>query len=141
MMISALPPAGAAAGCASPLSSAVTVTIALTSRPPTGRYGFWLMSTENPGRPVIACSSRAASQRRLNPRPGADAVRHVDQLDPPLGNQVSERPVAALQPEAQRPFVRLVPEDALRAARTAPWRCGDSRNPVQRGPQDLHCEL
>ncbi len=41
MMISALPPCGAlvpppAAG-ASPVSSAVTVTIALTSRPPAGR--------------------------------------------------------------------------------------------------------
>ena len=38
MMISALPPPGAGGRPGpSPVSSAVTVTIALTSRPPTGR--------------------------------------------------------------------------------------------------------
>ena len=62
MMISALPP-GAPSGAPgpgdgiSPDASAVTVTTALTSRPPTGRYGFWSMSTVKPGRLVIAISS------------------------------------------------------------------------------------
>ena len=58
MMISALPPAPSCAGrTRPPVASAVTVTTALTSRPPTGRYGFWSMSTVNPGRLVIALSS------------------------------------------------------------------------------------
>ncbi len=58
MMISALPPLRRRARRrASPVSSAVTVTTALTSRPPAGRYGFWSMSTVNPGRLVIAVSS------------------------------------------------------------------------------------
>ena len=56
MTISALPASGTAAAGPPPVASAVTVTIALTSRPPTGRYGFWSMSTVNPGRPVIVRS-------------------------------------------------------------------------------------
>jgi len=35
---------------------AVTVTTALTSRPPAGRYGLWSMSTVKPGRLVMASS-------------------------------------------------------------------------------------
>ena len=63
MMISALPASapGPPDG-ASPVASAVTVTTALTSRPPTGRYGFWSMSTVNPGRLVIALSSCGLGQ-------------------------------------------------------------------------------
>ena len=58
MMISALPPPPPpdGGGGASPLPSAVTVTIALTSFPLTGRYGLWSMSTVNPGGVVIALS-------------------------------------------------------------------------------------
>src|SRR5215472_11950697 len=54
MTISALPTAGPGS---SPVWSAVTVTIALTSRPPVGRYGLWSMSTVNPSRPVMAGQS------------------------------------------------------------------------------------
>src|SRR5215469_3766783 len=62
MMISALPPAAlppaaAGPGGGAPLTSAVRVTIALTSRPPVGRYGLWSMSTVNPSRPVMAGQS------------------------------------------------------------------------------------
>ena len=59
MMISALPSALSCAGGAPSVgsASAVTVTTALTSRPPTGRYGFWSICTVNPGRLVIAHSS------------------------------------------------------------------------------------
>src|SRR5690242_8106243 len=54
MMISALSPAGPGS---SPLWSAVTVTTALTSRPPAGRYGLWSMPTVKPGRLVMAGQS------------------------------------------------------------------------------------
>src|SRR5882672_10545508 len=112
MTISALPTSGATAAGPSPVASAVTVTIALTSRPPAGRYGFWSMSTWNPGSPVIDRSF--VSRRGLSyPGPRPDGVRHVHQLDPPLGQQVGERAVAALESEAQRPLVRLVAKDAL----------------------------
>src|SRR5262249_5005547 len=43
MMISAL--SRASTGAASPVSGEVTVTMALTSSPPTGRYSFWAIST------------------------------------------------------------------------------------------------
>src|ERR1700743_1907607 len=113
MMISALPPCGTASGLAPPVSPAVTVPTALTSRPPAGRYGFWSMSTVNPGRLVIAVSSASLlSPGGAYPGPRADAVGHVHQFDPPLGDQVGERAVAALEPEAQRALVRLVAEDA-----------------------------
>ncbi len=68
MMISALPPAAAGPPGASPVASAVTVTTALTSRPPTGRYGFWSMSTVNPGRLVIALSSCGPGARDVMSR-------------------------------------------------------------------------
>src|SRR5580692_5057290 len=114
MMISALPPSGCTSDWASPVSSAVTVTIALTSRPPAGRYGFWSMSTVNPGRLVIVVSSASpALSRRSYPGPRADAVGHVHQLNPPLWEQGSECAVATLEPEAQRALVRLVAEDPL----------------------------
>jgi hypothetical protein len=58
MMISALPPGAPGSGSAvSAETSAVTVTIALTSRPPEGRYAFWSMSTVKPGRLVMAAQS------------------------------------------------------------------------------------
>ena len=56
MMISALPapPAGAATATSAP---DVTVTTALTSRPPSGRYWFWSTSTVKP-ESVMADSPR-----------------------------------------------------------------------------------
>src|ERR1700743_2020428 len=146
MMISALPPCGTASGLASPVSSAVTVTTALTSRPPAGRYGFWSRSTVNPGRLVIAVSSASLlSSGGSYPGPRADAVGHVHQFDPPLGDQVGERAVAALEPAAPRAraLVRLEAEDAPgrggRRARPRGGRAG--RDPVEGGTQDLHREL
>src|SRR5262249_8511352 len=43
MMISAL--SRPFTGAAGPVSGEVTVTMALTSSPPTGRYSFWAIST------------------------------------------------------------------------------------------------
>src|SRR5579862_1003685 len=136
MMISALPPDGAAAGAA-PVSSAVTVTIALTSRPPDGRKGFWSISTVKPGRPVVIAALFSY------PGPGPDTVGHVHQLDPPLGDQGGERAVAALKSEAQRPLVRLAAEDPVGRGAGRPALGGRrrGRHPVERGPQDLHGEL
>ena len=57
MMISALAPAAPGSGGVSSDASAVTVTTALTSRPPAGRYGLWSMSTVKPGRLVMAGQS------------------------------------------------------------------------------------
>src|SRR5580692_11493175 len=148
MTISALPPSGAAAAGPEPVASAVTVTIALTSLPPAGRYGFWSMSTWNPGRPVIVLSclpgGRSPGPRAVsNPCPWPDAVGHVHQFDPPLGYQVGERAVAALEPEAQRPLVRLAAEDRLAGGRRRAVPPGGRRrrHPVERGAQDLHGEL
>src|ERR1700744_2737625 len=102
------------------------------------------MSTVNPGRLVIAVSSASLlSPGGSYPGPRADAVGHVHQFDPPLGDQVGERAVAALEPEAQRALVRLVAEDApgrgRRRARPRGGRAG--RDPVEGGTQDLHREL
>src|SRR5215469_9070468 len=54
IMISAMPPPASAAGAsdrppADPVSGEVTVTIALTSSPPSGRYSFWATSTVKSG--------------------------------------------------------------------------------------------
>ena len=55
MMISALPapPPGAAMATSAPDD---TVTTALTSRPPSGRYWFWSTSMVKPERSVMADS-------------------------------------------------------------------------------------
>src|SRR5215467_5022829 len=57
MMISALPPAAPGSHGGALLTSAVRVTIALTSCPPVGRYGLWSMSTVKPSRLVMAGQS------------------------------------------------------------------------------------
>src|SRR5215470_1038855 len=54
MMISATPPPASAAGAsdlppADPVPAEVTVTMALTSSPPSGRYSFWETSTVKSG--------------------------------------------------------------------------------------------
>src|ERR1700722_8649949 len=106
MTISALPAPGATAAGPVPVSSAVTVTIALTSRPPAGRYGFWSMSTVNPGRLVIALSwaggwSADAGIGRSCPCPRPDAVGHVHQfyLAGLVWDEAGKRTVAALKAE------------------------------------------
>src|SRR5260221_12810826 len=80
MMISARPPPSGAASWpgAWPVSGAVTVTIALTSRPPAGRYSFWKTSTVKLGSLIGESLLVRFPARRLPPAgPGRPEGPHL----------------------------------------------------------------
>src|SRR5258708_40212618 len=103
MTISAKPAAGAGAGPVpdDAVSGDVTVTIALTSSPPSGRYSFWATSTVKSGwligglllgvggrwpRPLprpLTAAGEAGRERGGGPGPGIPPARPARRSGPP----------------------------------------------------------